>query len=151
MPRKVFELDYRLKNAEGEVVDTSEGGEPMVFLEGSGQVVPGLEKALQNRVAGEVLDVTIPPELGYGRRDPALIQAVHIGQFGDVPEVRPGMIFQTQSGEASRVVRVVAVAQDSVTVDANHPLAGLTLYFELAVRSVRDATDEERRLGYPLG
>jgi len=151
MPRKVFELDYKLKNAEGQVVDTSQGGEPMVFLEGSGQVVPGLEKALQNRVAGEMLDVTIPPELGYGRRDPELVQTVHISQFDDVPEVHPGMIFQTQSGETSRVVRVVAVSQDSVTVDANHPLAGITLYFELAVRSVRDATEEEIRLGYPLG
>lgn len=151
MPRKVFELDYRLKNAEGKVVDTSAGGEPMVFLEGGGQVVPGLERALQNRVAGELLDVTIPPELGYGRRDPELIQAIHKSQFDDVPEVRPGMIFQTQSGEESRVVRVVAVNEDSVTVDANHPLAGITLYFELMVRAVRDVTEEEIRLGYPLG
>ena len=150
MTRRVYEIDYKLKNAAGDVVDTSVGGEPLVFLEGAGQVVPGLEKALAGREAGEMLEAHIPPELGYGKRDPELVQMVHASQFDDVPDVRQGMIFQTRSGNESQVVRVVAVQGDMVTVDANHPLAGITLHFELNIRAVRDATEEEIRLGYPL-
>jgi FKBP-type peptidyl-prolyl cis-trans isomerase SlyD len=147
---KVYEVDYKLKNAAGDVVDTSVGGQPMVFIEGAGHVVKGLEMALANREAGEALDITIPPELPYGCRDQELVQTVHVSQFDGVSNLRPGMTFQTQSGASSQVVRVVAVEGDQVTVDANHPLAGVTLNFEVVVRTVREASAEEVRHGMPL-
>ncbi|SRR5690554_707986 len=150
MARKVYEVHYRLKNAAGEVVDTSIGGEPLIFMEGAGQVVPGLEQAVKGREVGDALDVRIPPELGYGRRDPELVQKVPVSQFDDVDEVRAGMIFQTKSGVETQVVRVLSVEGDEAVVDANHPLAGLTLHFELQIYNVRDATAEEERLGQPL-
>lgn len=150
MAPKVYEVDYKLKNAAGEVVDTSIGGEPLVFLEGAGRVVPGLEQALRGRSAGDLLDLVIPPELGYGRRDPELVVQVDIAQFDGVAEVHPGMMFQARSGADTRVVRVIAVEGRQVTIDANHPLAGIPLHFELLVRMVREATEEEQRLGYPL-
>jgi len=102
------------------------------------------------RAIGDALDVRIPPELGYGRRNPELVQRVPVSQFDDVEEVRAGMIFQTKSGVESQVVRVLAVEGDEAVVDANHPLAGLVLHFELQIYNVREATAEEERLGRPL-
>lgn len=150
MSRKVYEVHYRLKNAAGEVVDTSIGGEPLIFLEGARQVVPGLEQAVRGRAIGDALEVRIPPELGYGRRNPELVQRVPVSQFDDVNEVRAGMIFQTKSGAETQVVRVLAVEGDEAIVDGNHPLAGITLQFELQIYNVREATAEEERIGYPL-
>ena len=147
---KVYSINYNLRNAEGVVVDTSKGGEPLTFLEGTGQVVKGIEKALEGRSPGDVLDVTVPPELAYGEHNPAHIQVVSKSLFDGVDDVVAGMKFQTNTGEQTQVIKVVSVSGDSVTVDANHPLAGFTLYFDIEVLSVRDATEEEVKLGYPV-
>ncbi len=147
---KVYSINYNLRNAEGAVVDTSSGGEPLTFLEGTGQVVKGIEKALEGRSPGDVLDVTVPPELAYGVHNPAHLQEVSKSLFDGVEDVVPGMKFQTNTGEQTQVIKVVNVSGDSVTVDANHPLAGFTLYFDIELLAVRDATEEEVRLGYPV-
>ncbi len=151
MNPKVYTIDYRLKNEVGEVVDSSEGGEDLVFMEGAKQVVLGLEKALAGREAGESLEVTVPPELAYGLHRDDLVQNVHISQFDGVAELKAGMVFQTQSGEDRHIVKVVAIQGDQVIIDANHPLAGITLNFEVDVKSVREATDDELRQGYAAG
>ncbi len=147
---KVYSINYNLRNAEGVVVDTSEGGEPLTFLEGSGVVVKGVEQALKERRAGDVLDVTIPPELAYGVHNPDYLQEVPKSLFDAVEDVVVGMKFQTNTGDQTQVVKIVKVGADSVTVDANHPLAGFTLFFDIEILSVRDASDEEVRLGYPI-
>ena len=151
MNPKVYAIDYRLKNDAGEVVDSSEGGDALVFMEGAKQVVLGLEKALAGREAGETLEVTVPPELAYGLHREELVQTVHISQFEGVPELKQGMVFQTQSGEDRHIVKVVAVQGEQVIIDANHPLAGITLNFEVDIKFVREATDEELRQGYAAG
>ncbi|MFD2229607.1 FKBP-type peptidyl-prolyl cis-trans isomerase [Alkalimarinus sediminis] len=147
---KVYSINYNLRNAEGAIVDTSSGGEPLTFLEGSGQVVKGIEKALEGRPPGSVLDVTVPPELAYGEHNPDHLQEVPKSLFDGVEDVVPGMKFQTNTGEQTQVIKVVKVQGDKVTVDANHPLAGFTLYFDIELLAVREATEEEVRLGYPI-
>ena len=138
-----YKIHYWLKNAEGEVVDTSEGGEPMAFVEGSHKVIPGIQKAVEGRQAGDRIEATIPPELAYGEHRKELINKVPLSLFDGVEQVVPGMKFQTNTGEDIQVVKVVSVSGAEVEVDANHPLAGLTLVFELEIVEVREATKDE--------
>lgn len=145
--KKVFTLNYWLKNPEGDVVDTSEGGEPMVFLEGSQTVITGLQKAVEGRSVGDRLDVTIPPELAFGERKEELINDVPVSMFDGIDDVKPGMKFQTNTGEQTQVVQVVSVKDGNVRVDANHPLAGLTLNFEIEIVNIREANEDELSSG----
>lgn len=138
-----YAVHYRLKNADGEVVDASEGGEPLCFITGARQVIAGIEKAVEGRGPGDMLEVTIPPDLAYGEHDPTLVNTVPASMFEGVDALKPGMKFQTNTGAQTQVVKVVEVNGDSVVVDANHPLAGLTLYFDLEIMEMRSATDDE--------
>lgn len=146
----VYTVHYRLKNINEEVVDSSEGGEPLRFMAGASQVIPGIEKAVEGRSPGDMLEVTIPPELAYGEHQQELVNSVPASVFEGVDELQPGMKFQTNTGEQAQVVKVVAVQGNQVVVDANHPLAGLTLYFDLEIMEARAATDEEMAAGRPL-
>lgn len=145
----VYTVHYRLKNPNGEVVDTSEGSEPLVFLHGAGNVVRGLEEAVKGRGVGDCLEVTIPPEMAYGERDPKLVRKVPRSAFGGVEDLKPGMTFQTNSGDEAQVVQVSSIDGNIVSVDANHPLAGFTLYFDLEIVGKRPATDDEKAAGEP--
>ncbi|MAL99767.1 MAG: peptidylprolyl isomerase [Alteromonadaceae bacterium] len=138
-----YVVHYRLKNHEGEVIDSSEGGEPLRFVAGSRQVIAGIEKAVEGRGPGDLLEVTIPPDLAYGEHDPALVNTVPASVFEGVDQLQPGMKFQTNTGEQTQVVKVIEVTGDTVVVDANHPLAGLTLYFDLEIIETRSASDDE--------
>jgi FKBP-type peptidyl-prolyl cis-trans isomerase SlyD len=140
--KNIYTLNYWLKSADGGVVDTSEGGEPMVFVEGSGKVIPGLQQAVKGRMPGDRLDVTIPPELAYGRHDPALISKVPASDFDGVEDVVVGMKFQTNTGGDAQVVQVVEINDGQVSIDANHPLAGLSLNFELEIIDVAEEGDK---------
>lgn len=146
----VYTVHYRLKNAVGEVVDTSEGGEPLHFLDGTDNVVKGIQQAVRGRSPGDCLDVTIPPALAYGDHDPELVRKVPRSAFEGVDNLQVGMKFQTNTGDAAQVVKVVGIDGNLVRVDANHPLAGLTLYFDLEIISVREASDAEMAAGQPL-
>ncbi len=140
---KFYAINYWLKNADGEVVDTSEGGTPMSFVEGSPQVIAGLQQAVKGREPGARLDVTIPPELAYGPRRDELVNKVPKSAFEGIDELKPGMKFQTNSGEQVQIVQVLEVHEQEVTVDANHPLAGFTLNFEIEILEAREPTQEE--------
>lgn len=142
MSVKVYKIHYNLKNSEGEVIDTSLGGAPLEFVEGSGQVVKGIEKALKDREPGQVLEVTVPPELAYGLRRKELVESISKEAFDGV-EVVPGKVLQCQEKGQVKVVKVLDVMEDSVLVDGNHPLAGFTLYFDIELISVRDANITE--------
>jgi FKBP-type peptidyl-prolyl cis-trans isomerase SlyD len=144
----VVAIDYTLRDTEGDVLDASPEGQPLQYLHGAGNIIPGLEKALEGKTAGEDLDVNIPPEDAYGERDDRLQQDVPLSMFEGVDNVEAGMRFQAQTQSGTQVVTVAAVSGDSITVDANHPLAGQTLNFKVKVSDVREASDEELEHGH---
>ena len=145
-------IHYTLTNDAGEVIDSSAGGDPLAYLHGQGNIIPGLEKALEGRQAGDSLNVRVEPVEGYGLRDEGLVQKVPRRAFGGVADVQPGMQFHAQSsGGHTRVVTVTHVQGDMVTVDGNHPLAGTPLNFEVEITEVREATAEELEHGHVHG
>jgi FKBP-type peptidyl-prolyl cis-trans isomerase SlyD len=149
---KVVLIHYTLTNEKGEVLDSSSGGEPLAYLHGQGNIIPGLEKALEGKQAGDKLDVKVAPAEGYGERDDKLVQQVPRRAFSGAQDVKPGMQFHAQtSGGHARVVTVTRVAGDMVTVDGNHPLAGEHLNFAVEVTEVREATAEELSHGHVHG
>ncbi len=144
-------IHYTLTSDTGETLDSSAGREPLAYLHGKGNIIPGLEAALAGHAAGESLSVRIAPGDGYGEVDPALVQDVPRSAFGDVDELRIGMRFQTQSARGPQVVVVTAVNADAVRVDANHPLAGQHLNFAVEITEVRSASAEELAHGHVHG
>ena len=149
--RSVASFHYTLTDDQGQVLDSSEGREPLTYLHGVGQIVPGLEKAMTGRQAGDQFKVDVAPEEGYGVHHAELTQSVPREAFQGVDDIQPGMQFQAQSPQGPRVVTVVAVNDKEVTVDANHPLAGMELKFDVDVKDVREATGEEISHGHVHG
>jgi FKBP-type peptidyl-prolyl cis-trans isomerase SlyD len=146
---KVVLIHYTLKNDSGEVLDSSSGGDPLAYIHGQGNIVPGLEKALEGKQAGDKLTSRSPAE-GYGERDDKLCSRCR-GAFGGA-NVQPGMQFHAQtSGGHTRVVTVTRIVGDMVMVDGNHPLAGENLNFDVEVTEVREASGEELEHGHVHG
>lgn len=148
---KVVTIEYTLTDNEGEVIDTSEGGEPLAYIQGVGSLIQGIESALEGRATGDELQVTVPPEKGYGERDDALVDTVAREAFAEVEDLEVGMRFRAQTDDGERIVVVADIEGDEVTVDGNHPLAGMELNFDLKVVDVRDATEEELEHGHVHG
>lgn len=148
---KVVAINYTLRDDEGAILDTSPDGSPLEYLHGAGNIIPGLEKALEGKQTGEDLAVTVAPEDGYGQRDDNLQQQVPKNLFEGIERIEPGMRFQAQTPGGVQIVTVKEVEDDQVTVDANHPLAGQTLNFEVKVENVREATGEELEHGHVHG
>jgi FKBP-type peptidyl-prolyl cis-trans isomerase SlyD len=149
---KVVLFHYTLTNDAGEVLDSSAGGAPLAYLHGQGNIVAGLEKALDGRSAGDKLAVRVEPAEGYGVREAGLVKRVPRRSFGSIGNITPGMQFEAQLERGQRrVVTVTAVKGDMVTVDGNHPLAGQNLNFEVEITEVRDATAEELAHGLVHG
>lgn len=140
----VVSMHYTLSDNDGEVLDTSEGSEPLAFLHGAGNIIPGLENALLGKVEGDSLQVQIEPAEAYGEVKPELIQAVNIAAFQGIESVEPGMAFEAAAADGSvQNIVVTKVEADEVTVDANHPLAGVVLNFDVQIVDVREASEEE--------
>lgn len=149
---KVVTLEFTVKNAEtGEVIETSVESEPLVYLHGFNNLVPGLETELTGKVVGDRYDVTVSPEEGYGVRDESLVQEVPMEAFQGIENVAVGMAFTADGAEGPVVVEVTAVEGDVVTVDANHPLASIKLAFSGEVKEIRDASAEELEHGHVHG
>ena len=149
---KVVLFHYTLTNDDGEVLDSSAGGAPLAYLHGQGNIVAGLEKALDGHSAGDKLSVRVEAADGYGVRDASLVKRVPRRSFGSIGNIKPGMQFEAQLERGQRrVVTVTAVKGDMVTIDGNHPLAGQNLNFEVEVTEVRDATAEELAHGHVHG
>lgn len=147
----VASFHYTLTDDAGQVIDSSEGRDPLAYIHGSGHIVPGLENALAGRTAGEKLKVDVVPEEGYGIRHQELVQIVPREAFQGVEDLQPGMQFQGRNAQGSINVTIASIDGDNVTVDGNHPLAGQTLHFDVEITGVRDATEEERQHGHVHG
>ncbi len=149
---KVVTLHYEVAdNDSGEVIDSSSGGQPLTYLHGARNIIPGLENALEGKAVGDELEVTIEAADAYGERSEDRVQRVPHEAFAEIDKVETGMTVtaQTESGPINLVV--TAVDDDAVTVDANHPLAGKALKFNVKVESIRDASDEEVEHGHVHG
>ena len=145
----VVSIHYRLTDVEGEEIDSSEGGDPLVYLHGGNGIIPGLEDALEGRGVGDQLEVVIQPDDAYGPIDPELIQEVSRSAFKGVDKLEPGMQFEMRNPEGHiEVITIQEVNGEDVIIDANHPLAGQVLHFAVSVEAVRVATAEELDHGH---
>jgi FKBP-type peptidyl-prolyl cis-trans isomerase SlyD len=148
--KKAVTINYTLRDDAGEVLDSSEGRPPLTYLHGEGNIVPGLEKALDGKQAGDDVKVTVPPADGYGERSDDNIRNVPRRRLPE-GKIEPGMRMRMQTDVGQVIAQVTAVKGDYVTLDTNHPLAGMTLHFEVKVVEVRDATAEELEHGHVHG
>ena len=145
-------IHYTLSLEDGNAVDSSRDGEPLGYIHGAGHIVPGLEGQLTGRAVGDRLTVTVPPEDGYGERTGPDPQPVPRTQFPEGVEIVTGMMFQAEDdGGNPLAIWVAGVTDDHVLVDTNHPLAGMTLTFDVEVVAVREATEEEVEHGHVHG
>lgn len=147
----VVSIHYTLTDDAGKTIDSSAGGEPLAYLHGNGNLIPGLERALEGKQAGDSLNVKISPAEGYGEHDKSLIQQIPRRVLKGIGNIHVGMQLQAQSDQGSRAVTVTHVAGDMVTIDGNHPLAGQNLNFEVQITEVRAATEEELAHGHVHG
>ena len=149
---KVVTIDYTLTDADGAVLDSSQGEEPLAYIQGRESIISGLENALEGRTLGEKFTVSIPPAEAYGERDETLLQDIPREVFqGQETLLEVGAHFQAQDEEGTHPVTIVGVDDEFVRVDSNHPLAGVTLNFDVTVLDVRDASPEELSHGHAHG
>jgi FKBP-type peptidyl-prolyl cis-trans isomerase SlyD len=148
----VVSFEYTLTDPSGNMLDTSHGREPLTYLHGASNIIPGLESQMTGKQPGDVFKATVPAADAYGEHDAQLIQAVPRTSFPADAQIEVGQQFQarTPDGQA-RVVRVTKVDPNEITVDANHPLAGVTLTFDVKIVDVRAATSEEIQHGHVHG
>lgn len=146
---KVVGFAYHLKNSQGETLDKSE--EPLLYLHGWQNIIPGLEKELEGLVDGDSKDVTVPPEEGYGQYNEALVFQVPKTELPAEAELQVGMEFQTDTPEGNMVLYLQEVRDADVILNGNHPLAGETLHFSVTIKSIREATKEEIQHGHVHG
>ena len=151
---QVVQFHYTLRHGE-ELIETSAGKDPAAYLHGHGNVIPGLEKAMEGKQAGDTFSVTVPPSEGYGQRNEANQQRIPIkhlhGDKKSKSKIRAGMVVSVETEEGPRQVTVVKAGKFNVDVDSNHPLAGRTLVFDVEIIDVRDATEEEATHGHAHG
>lgn len=147
----VASFHYTLTNDAGEVLDSSDGREPLAYLHGAGNIVPGLEREMAGHSAGDKFKVDVEPEHGYGSYIDELVQVVPRQSFEGVSDLAVGMQFQAQTQQGPIAVVVTDIEGDEVTVDGNHPLAGERLHFAVEIVDVREASEEERQHGHVHG
>jgi FKBP-type peptidyl-prolyl cis-trans isomerase SlyD len=147
--KHIVSIHYTLTDDDGETIDTSADGEPLMYLHGAQNIIPGLENALTGKSVGDQIQVTIQPEDGYGEVDSELLQLVPRDAFEGIDDIEPGMQFEARSPEGdTQVVVVQDVSDEGVVIDGNHPLAGQVLHFDVTVEAIREATDEEVEHGH---
>lgn len=147
----VVTLNYTLKNSEGEIMDTSEGREPLVYLHGVGGLIPGLEAELEGKEKGNSLNVVIAPEDAYGKRSEDLMHVVPKSGFQGDEEMQVGMQVQLQTEQGPAIATIAAIEGENVTLDLNHPLADMELHFAVDVLDLREATEDEISHGHVHG
>lgn len=145
----VVSIHYTLKNDAGDVLDSSIDSSPLVYLHGAHNLIPGLERELSGKASGAKFNVTIAPDQAYGASKPELVQVIKKDMFESADAIKPGMSFVAQGeGGRQQQVRVTQVTGDDVAIDANHPMAGMTLHFSVEVVEVRAGTEQELAHGH---
>lgn len=147
----VVTMHYTLTDDTGTVIDSSAGREPLAYLHGYGNIIPGLEKVLEGREAGFKSNVTVPPAEGYGERDPSAVFEAPREHFDPDMDLTPGVQVYAEGPQGPVAFMVVSVSESGVMLDANHPLAGETLHFDIEITDVRKATEEETTHGHVHG
>jgi FKBP-type peptidyl-prolyl cis-trans isomerase SlyD len=150
---RVVSIEYTIRLADGTVVESStgDGGEPLTYMHGRAQIVPGVEQAIEGAETGAEVEVVVPPDGGFGTRDPDGVFLVPRAAFPADEAIDAGVTYSATRPDGRAVLfRVLETRRDTVLVDTNHPLAGETLHVWIAVRHVRDATDEEKLRGAPI-
>jgi len=147
----VVVIDYTLTDNDGEVIDSSEGAGPLSYLHGMGNIITGLEEALLGKKAGDEVKASIEPAKAYGERHEDMKQDVPKELFGGIDNIELGMQFQSETDEGPIMVTVVGIEEEMITVDGNHPLAGIHLNFDVKIREVREASEEELEHGHVHG
>ncbi|MFQ5626477.1 MAG: peptidylprolyl isomerase [Methyloligellaceae bacterium] len=145
----VVSFHYTLTNGDGEQLDSSSGKDPLKYLHGASNIVPGLEQALNGKKAGDALKVSVQPKDGYGEVNPEMVQIVPRSAFDGVDEIRPGMQFQAEGAQGQvQLITVEEVTDEGIKVNGNHPLAGQVLHFDVTIEDVREASEEELSHGH---
>ena len=149
---KAVSIEYTLTNDAGDVIDSSAGGAPLVYLQGAGNIIPSLEKALEGKNVGDEQDVSVEPEDAYGEYSAELVSTLSSSMFEGVDQLEVGMQFHASAPDGQmQIVTIRDLDGDDVTVDGNHPLAGQRLNFKVKVVAVRDASEEEVAHGHVHG
>jgi len=148
---KIASLAYTLKNDDGEILDKADENTPFLYMHGTGGIIKGLENALNEKSVNDSFSLTVAPDEAYGERDDKLIESVPRAMFEGIPdeEMVAGAQFHAQTPQGTQVITVASIDGDTINIDANHPLAGQTLHFDVAVLDIRDATEEEIAHGHP--
>ncbi|AUJ70550.1 MULTISPECIES: peptidylprolyl isomerase [Pseudoalteromonas] len=149
-PNSVVTIHYSVQDKDNNTIDSTFDDEPVIAMLGSGYLIPGLDDALQGKQAGDTFSVTIEPQEGYGERFDELTQAVPKSMFEGM-EIEVGMQFRATTDEGDQIVVIIGIEDEEVIVDANHPLSGITLNFDVEVLEVREATAEEVAHGHVHG
>lgn len=146
--KKVVAIHYTLTDNNGQTIDSSDGSDPLYYLHGFGNIIPGLEEALFGKITGDKLTVSIPPEKAYGLFNENDKLQVNKDQFEGIDEIKIGMDIQTRTEQGIKIYRVEKIFGDTVVLDGNHALAGETLNFEVEVMDIREASAEELEHGH---
>jgi FKBP-type peptidyl-prolyl cis-trans isomerase SlyD len=148
---KVVSIDYTLTDNDNQLLDSTSGADPLDYLHGYENIIPGLERALEGKAQGDSFKINIPAVDAYGERDDRLVVQVPLDRFEGAGTIETGMQFEAQTADGSRMVTVTQVTEKAATVDGNHPLAGVDLNFDVTVTAIRDANEEELAHGHVHG
>ena len=148
---KIASLAYTLKNDDGEILDKADENNPFLYMHGTGGIIKGLENALNEKSVNDSFSLIVAPDEAYGERDDKLTESVPRTMFEGIPdeEMVAGARFHAQTAQGTQVITIASIDGDMINIDANHPLAGETLHFDVAVLDIRDATEEEIAHGHP--
>ena len=148
---KVVAINYTLKSDDGTVLDSSEGKSPLPYIQGTGQLIPGLEKELEGKEVGEKMDIVIAPAEAYGEVNKEMVFDVSKEGFRGNEELKVGMQVEVEMDKGKSIAAGTKIEDDNVTLDLNHPLAGMTLHFNVEIMEVRKASEEELSHGHVHG
>lgn len=147
----VVQFHYTLKDGKGELIESTAGKDPMAYLHGHSNIIPGLEKALEGKAVGDSFTVTVEPQDGYGQRKEDAMQRISLKHLQGARKWKPGMMAFVETDQGYRQVTVVKVGKFNADVDTNHPLAGMTLVFDIQIADIREASEEEKAHGHAHG
>ncbi|MBL4755752.1 MAG: peptidylprolyl isomerase [Flavobacteriales bacterium] len=148
---RVVQMHYTLKDDGGSVIDTSDGKDPLTYMHAEGSIIPGLFRAITGKKVGEKVSVVVKPDEGYGHQDDNMIQQVPRDAFKGMEDLAVGVKVQAETEQGIQVATVTDVKETEVTIDLNHPLAGVTLHFDVEIVDIREATEEEISHGHVHG